>query len=163
MFEYFKTINNNERITLLIGGVFVTVFLCYLIIFSPLQNAIEKKQQSLKNKIQTLHWLHQASTEYSQLRKNKPRRSATYSKDSLLTIIDQTTVKLDVRSFIRRIDPEGKNQVQIWFERINFDDLIHLLNILQRNNNIRVENLSINRQSDLALVDARITVKGGAL
>ncbi|MGD8483273.1 MAG: type II secretion system protein GspM, partial [Thioalkalispiraceae bacterium] len=82
--------------------------------------------------------------------------------DSLLTIIDQTTVKLDVRSFIRRIDPEGKDRVQIWLERINFDDLVHLLNILKRNHNINVESLSINRQSEQGQVDARITVKGNS-
>jgi len=162
MFEYFKNISQSERMTLLVGGVFVAIFLCYQIIFSPLNNAIDKKQKMLSDKTQTLHWLKQASIEYSQLNKNKPRRKASYSKESLLTIIDQTTVKLDVRSFIRRIDPEGENQVQIWFEQINFDDLIHLLNILQRNNNISVVNLSVNRKTDLALVDARITVKGGA-
>jgi len=162
MFEYLKNINRSERLTLLVGGIFIAIFLCYQVIFSPMNNTIDKKQQILNEKIQTLHWLQQASIDYSQLIKNKPRRNANYSKDSLLTIIDQTTVKLDVRSFIRRIDPEGENQVQIWFERINFDDLIHLLNILQRNNNISVINLSINRQTDLALVDARITVKGGA-
>jgi len=161
MLEYFKSITNSERISMLVGVVLVTIFLLYQLVFSPLHNSINKKQQMLNNKTQTLHWMQQASVEYLQLKKNKPRQRASRSKDSLLTIIDQTTVKLNVRSFIRRIDPEGKNQVQIWLERINFDDLIHLLNILKRNHNISVENLSVNRQSDYALVNARVTVKGG--
>ena len=161
MLDYLKTLKSSERATLIIGAIFLVVFLSYQLIFSPLQNSIEKKQQLLKNKTETLHWLQKNSLAYVKLIKSKPLRGKSYSDESLLTIIDQTTVKLDVRSFIRRIDPEGKNQVQIWFERINFDDLIHLLNILQRNNNISVVSLSINRQSELALVDARITVKGG--
>ena len=161
MFDYFKTLTQSERTALIIASIFVIIFLIYQLVFSPLQNAIDKKQQLLNNKTQTLYWLQLNSVEYLRLNKNKPRQSIAHSGDSLLTIIDQTTVKLDVRSFIRRIDPEGKNQVQIWFERINFDDLIHLLNILQRNNNIRVVSLSVNRQNELALVDARITVKGG--
>ena len=161
MLEYFKSISNSERISMLVGVVLVTIFLLYQLVFSPLHNSINKKQQILNDKTQTLHWMQQASVEYLQLQKNKPRQQASRSKNSLLTIIDQTTVKLDVRSFIRRIDPEGENQVQIWLERINFDDLIHLLNILKRNHNISVENLSVNRQSDYALVNARVTVKGG--
>ena len=160
MFDYFKTLTQSERTALIIASIFVIIFLIYQLVFSPLQNAIDKKQQLLNNKTQTLHWLQVNSVEYLRLNKNKPRQTKTHSGESLLTIIDQTTVKLDVRSFIRRIDPEGKNQVQIWFERINFDDLIHLLNILQRNNNIRVVSLAVNRQTELALVDARITVKG---
>lgn len=161
MLEYLKSLNNSERMALLLGSIFVAILLSYQLVFAPLQNNIEKKQHLLNDKTQTLRWLKQNSVEYARLSKKKPARSTSFSNESLLTIIDLTTVKLDVRSFIRRIDPEGKNQVQIWFERINFDDLIHLLNILQRNNNISVVSLSINRQSDLALVDARITVKGG--
>jgi len=161
MLEYFKSINNSERISILAGVVLLTIFLVYQLVFSPLHSSIDKKQNLLNNKIQTLHWMQQASIEYLHMQNNKPRKNASYSKDSLLTIIDQTTVKLDVRSFIRRIEPEGENQVQIWLELINFDDLIHLLNILKRNHNISVENLSVNRQSEQALVNARITVKGG--
>ena len=160
MLEYLKSIKSSERVSLLAGIVLVVIFLLYQLVFSPMQNSIDKKQQILNNKIQTLHWMQQASVEYKQLQKNKPKQKASFSNDSLLTIIDQTTVKLNVRSFIRRIDPEGKNQVQIWLERINFDDLIHLLNILQRNHNISIENLSVNRQTDQALVNARVTVRG---
>lgn len=161
MFDYFKSLTRSEQNSVVIAVVLLGVFLLYQLFFSPLQNSVAKKEKLLNNKTQTLHWMQQASTEYLQLQKNKPRTKQTSSNDSLLTIIDQTTVKLDVRSFIRRIDPEGKNQVQIWLERINFDDLIHLLNILQRNHNINVQNISVNRQTDQALVNARVTVRGG--
>lgn len=160
MLDYLKSINRSERTALIIGAVFVSCFLIYLIIFAPLHNSINNKQNILEDKIQTLNWMQQASREYLQLRKTKPQQSTKYSNESLLTIIDRTTEKLRVRSFIRRIDPEGENRVQIWLERINFDDLIQLLNILQRNHNIGVENISVNRQSDQALVDARVTVIG---
>ncbi|MGD9388894.1 MAG: type II secretion system protein M [Thioalkalispiraceae bacterium] len=157
-----KTIDKTERFALLVGALFIVAFLVYQVIFYPLHKSVSNKHQLLNEKIQTLQWMYQATTEYAQLKKNKPQTSTSYSNDSLLTIIDQTTVKLDVRSFIRRIDPEGKDRVQIWLERINFDDLVHLLNILKRNHNINVESLSINRQSEQGQVDARITVKGNS-
>jgi type II secretory pathway component PulM len=160
MFDYIKSLGTQEKLYLSLGAIFVLVIILYQAIWKPIHASVERKKQLVTSKAELLNWMQQATNDLKALQRQSPQPRTDYSTGALLSIIDKTTEKLHVRSFIRRIDPGGDNQVQIWLEGIHFDDLIQLLNILKRNHGIMTDSLALTRKSDQGLVDVRLTAKG---
>lgn len=59
---------------------------------------------------------------------------------------------------LKRFEPSGDNKVKVWVEKVPFNNMIAWLTQLQQKLNIRVEQVTIDKDDQDGLVSARLTL-----
>ncbi|MBL6751456.1 MAG: type II secretion system protein M [Nevskia sp.] len=77
---------------------------------------------------------------------------------SLLSTVDQSTKDGSLAKAPTRLQPDGDNQVRIWFEDVPFDSLLRWMNALQTRYGVRIDNASIERRQAAGTVNARLAL-----
>ncbi len=62
---------------------------------------------------------------------------------------------------MKRLEPQGNNKVQIWFENTGFDSLISWLGKLASQHQIHINSINIDRQDTPGTVNARLVLIKG--
>ena len=163
MKEWYLSKEPNERRALLIGTVIVIALLLYSLGWKPLTNAIQRNQGHLIQQQETLQWMRGTAQKIKQLSGNQRPVLAATANQPLLSIVENTA-KTIIRSggVLKRVEPKDRDTVQVWLDQASFDEVIRWLNNLQRNSGIHATNISLEKQKQVGVVNARITLKRGA-
>lgn len=153
-----------ERNALIVGGIILGVLLAYAVLWKPFSNKVEKMESSVQEQHALQQWINTASAEAQRLRATQNTHSTRQNTagQSLLSVVDQAAKKDRLGSALKRIEPEGATKVRVWIEQAPFDDVVLWMGNLKNAYGVQVTNASIDRQGTSALVNARITVEGGA-
>ncbi len=153
-----------ERNALIIGGIILGVLLAYAALWKPFSNKVEKLEHSVQEQRALQQWINTASAEAQRLRATKNTNSTMQNTagQSLLSLVDQAAKQDRLGTALKRIEPEGATKVRVWIEQAPFDDVVLWMGNLKNAYGVQVTNVSIDRQDTSALVNARITVEGGA-
>ena len=87
------------------------------------------------------------------------RTSGTQEKiieGPLLTVIEQTAVKAEVRAAIRRMQPNQAKAVKIWMDEVKFDQWLIWIDLLRQQNVFVLQTSIVNRSP--GIVDIRLTL-----
>lgn len=157
-------LDSRERNALIMGSIILGVLLAYTLLWKPFSNKVDKLEQSVQEQRTLQQWISTASLEAQRLRATQNTRSAIQNTtgQSLLSVVDQAARKDRLGPALKRIEPEGATKVRAWIEQAPFDDVVLWTGNLQNTYGVKITNLSIDRQGASALVNARITVEGGA-
>ncbi len=79
-------------------------------------------------------------------------------EQSLLTLIDQQGKSPELGKPPSRMQPEGDNEVKVWFEDVPFDALVRWMATLETRNGLQIAGAEIERRAVPGLVNARLTV-----
>jgi len=157
-------LNPRERNSLIVGGIILGVLLIYTVLWKPFSNKVEKLEHSVQEQRALQQWINTASAEAQRLRATKNTNPAMQNTagQSLLSLVDQAAKKDRLGTALKRIEPEGAAKVRVWIEQAPFDDVVLWMGNLKDTYGVQVTNVSVDRQGTSALVNARITVEGGA-
>jgi general secretion pathway protein M len=145
---------------LLIGGVVVLLVSgLYAFTYQPiiedqqrLNDAIDA-QQRLQNYLQTI------STQALELRAQQPANAdAQIAADqSPMSVIDSGSEQAGIKPTIKRLVPEGQDNVTLWLEKCPFDVLMGWLAALESQNGISVKQLALSRDAGaMGLVSGKV-------
>ncbi|MEE9447488.1 MAG: type II secretion system protein GspM [Arenicellales bacterium] len=154
MSDAFSSLSMRERLMLVFAFIVVLLMLAYLYLWEPKMLQLKNlREQQLPQSEQTLHWVQQALENA----KNQPinKREAVI-EGPLLTVIEQTAEKANVRQSIRRMQPDQKKAVKIWIKEVEFDHWLEWVNLLKQQN-VVVERAGIAKKSS-GKVDIRLTL-----
>jgi len=158
MKDWFMRLAPRERLMVSAAAVVVIVALLYVLGWEPLASRIAHLEQSVTEQQALKQWMDQAAVEAKQLRgTSRVRRGGT---QSLLAVVDQTAKRSHLGAAVKRIQPEGQDQVRVSLEQASFDDMVMWLGSLQ-SQGISVIDATMDRQSGAGRVNARITLKKG--
>lgn len=146
-----------ERLILITGAIFLILVLLYSIVWQPLSSGFDNRKKLVANQRSTLAWIKQAAMEIKMIKSMGSGNSGANKKQPLLTTIDRTAKSAKLRDVIRRVEPQGNNQVQLWVEKAPFDPLLQWLGSLQTKFSIKVISISVERL-DHGIVNARISL-----
>ena len=110
------------------------------------------REQKIPQSEQTLAWVKQALS-------REEGQSAGREKiieGPLLTVIEQTAEKAQVRTAIRRMQPNQRQAVKIWMDEVSFDQWLGWIDLL-RQQNVVVSQASIVNKSP-GKTDIRFTL-----
>ena len=151
----------SERIIILFIGVIIVLALFYLLVWSPISISHHRNLSQLEQKRELLNWMQGASAEIKQLQNSSPqtgRRSGP-----LLSTVDSTIKSSGLSQSMKRLEPQGNDKVQIWFENTAFDALTLWLGTMANQYHIQIESINIDRQPESGKVNARLVlIKAGA-
>lgn len=78
------------------------------------------------------------------------------SDDPVLSVVTRTTRAASLAP--SRMQPEGDDAVNVWFEDVTFDTLIDWVEQLHRQQGLRVRQIAVDLQDQPGLVSARVVV-----
>ncbi|MCG8015431.1 MAG: type II secretion system protein M [Candidatus Thiodiazotropha sp. 'RUGA'] len=149
-----------EHLAMIVGGTAVLLLLIYLIVWRPFQQSLEQKALLVKSQESTLQWMKDNADLVKNMRSNQPGKGAA-SNEALLTLVDRTAKRVQLRQQIKRIKPQGDDSVQLWVEQASFDTLIRWLGQMTQEHALNIESLNIDRQDAPGLINARVVLQRG--
>jgi general secretion pathway protein M len=161
MKEWFMSLEPRERRALIVAAITVTVLGLYAFGWHPMAKRADHLEKTVREQRSSLAWMEQAATEVRALRTSGKVRTATTSGQSLLATVDGTARRAGLGNAIRRVEPQGTTQVQIWLEQAPFDTLVSWLSSLQRQHGVTVSTLTAGQQDIPGTVNAHLTLEGG--
>lgn len=123
---WFNGLQTRERILVSVAAIITVILIFYLMIWSPLNNAISENQKALESERELVSWLQEQSLRARLL---SDSGSSTPVNGSLTQLVNQTTRGTNIA--IARLQPIGDN-LQVSIEKVPFNDLLAWLNALER-------------------------------
>jgi general secretion pathway protein M len=158
MKEWWQLKTPQEQLAMIIGAVAVLLLLIYLMMWRPFIQSLDKKVLLVESQQVTLKWMQDNMGLVKSLRSQQRSKGAS-SNEALLTLVDRTAKRIQLRQQIQRIKPQGDHAVQMWIEQAPFDTIIKWLGQLTHSHAIGIESLSIERQDKPGLVNARLVLQ----
>ncbi|MCB1878047.1 MAG: type II secretion system protein M [Chromatiales bacterium] len=130
--------------------------------WEPLQKDKQRNRELLVQKEELLNWMQGASAEAKALAGSRVVRPATSPEGgSLLATVDRTVTQANLKSTVKRIEPEGSNKARLWMEEGSFDRMVAWLVDLQRSQGVAIEEIRVDAKADDGTVNARLTLQRG--
>lgn len=145
------------------GTVLVIVFYSfYLLIYVPIANEEILFDQKIAGQKLAYQYLKQISTEVGELKKNQVEVVKNQEGQSLINVIDSTSIQLQIKPTSKRIVPDDANKVTLWLENTTFDQFIDWLIELESKYGTTVTQLKITSdQLKTGRVNIRVQLSNG--
>lgn len=158
MKQWFLSREPREQRTLMLGGTALALILLYTMVWEPITSRVPEVRETLEQKHADLRWMKQAAARARTLQNRQQQSARPITEQSMLTLVDRTAQQAQIREKLRRIQPEGNDRVRLWIEQAAFDQIIRWLASLQEEHGIHVESLTLERETEPGIVNARIIV-----
>lgn len=147
----------DQRI-LVLGGLIAIAILFYAIVWTPLQNNLDKLRPQVDSQSADLAWMQKQAGKIRSLDQSG-QTEVNKSSLPLLTIVDQTAKTLNLRDEIKQIQP-GKESgtAKIWFDKVVFEDWLQWLDNITAQG-IVVTRVSITKSAEYPMVNIRMELE----
>ncbi|TAA46077.1 MULTISPECIES: type II secretion system protein GspM [Corallincola] len=147
---YLDGLDVREKQLLAMAAVAVVVAIFYWGFWSPLNNAVADEQQALSSAESRLAEMKRAAVEVVNLRASTGKGNVR--SGSLSSIVNRTAKAQKV--VIARIQPQGED-LQVWIDRVAFNDFLRWLQILKQQYGIDVGSLDLTSEQETGVVRIR--------
>jgi len=151
---------HEQRIILALAGL-IGLSLAYLLIWSPITEAFQQKKNQVAAKQQLVSWMEKTARDIIQLKPLTTQQQKRNSGGPLLSTIDRTIKIARLNQTMKRLEPQGNDRVQIWFEKTAFDTLISWLGKVEGEYGIQIQTINIERLEQSGRVNARLVLRKG--
>lgn len=163
MKQWWLSRSPQDKLALMAASTAVILLLVYLLVWMPFKQQVEKKRTLAYSQHTTLKWMQETAAEIKVLKNRQASSNSSGRGEALLTLIDRTAKKNQLRQYIQRMKPDGSTAVQIWVERAPFDSLIQWLGLLVNQHEILLESVNIERQEKPGLINAKLNLQRESL
>lgn len=157
--EYWQQRTARERILLAVMAVMVGLLLLYTLLVEPVMQSRAELEDVVTRNRDIYNSIRSASAEARTLRGggsgygNSPRREA----QGLIGQIEQSARAKGLADKLQRIQPSGKTDIGIWFEKSRFDTLLAWLSEMESQYGLQVKSLEVER-TESGIVNARVVL-----
>ena len=159
MKDWWMSLRPREQLILIVGSGALLIALIFLMVIEPFLEQSAMLSKRIEAKHQDLTWMQQAKKEIEILGGTSNGGKPGRSKQSLLSVIDNSARRNRIRKPIQRMEPEGSNGVKLWIENAEFDSLIVWLGQLNEKHGVNVTRATISRRDSPGLVDTRLSLQ----
>lgn len=157
MKEWFESLEVRERRLIIGGGITLLLMSVYFLGWEPFINGLHDLRKSTQRKQIELAWMQKAAKEVKQLQATQSSPVRIASGQSLLGVIDRSAKAKRLGDSLKRVQPDGTSKARVWLENAKFDVVIGWLEDLERRYGVGVETITLEKQAEKGLVDARIS------
>jgi general secretion pathway protein M len=153
----FDALQRREQQMVALCGVVVLLALVYLLVWQPPLHARNHEAVALQSARDLAQRLEQIGAEAQ--RSGAQGLSQPVGRDvSLLSAVDKASKDGTLGKPPARMQPDGDNQVRVWFEEQQFDPLLRWMYALQTRYGMRIDNVAIEHRPTAGVVNARLSV-----
>lgn len=159
MKEWFQGLQQQEKMTIISGGVVLAIMLFYVAIWEPLHDGVDALKKDVARQGPLLEWMKQAAADADRLKK-KGGTTRAKTGQSLLSLIDSSAKRSGLGNALKRVKPDGNDKVRVWLEDASFNKSIKWIEELDKTYAIQVSTLVVDRKETPGMVDSRIVFIG---
>lgn len=165
MMAWWNTLSSRERWIVGVGAGLVVILLFYALVWHPLQRNLATLQQSVDELRNDVAWMRQAAGDVKRINNTtETNPSNTPARDeSLLVFVDRTARSAGLGPAVKRVEPQGVNQLQMRLEQVSFDQMLRWLGSLEQEHGITLINAVVDGRTESGRVDARLVLQGSGL
>lgn len=145
----FRQLNEREQRLVIFTGAFVFIAVIYLAIYAPLNDSIEKNQNSINSQTELLTWVSQNANKVIQMRQSGSKGSSF--NGSLPQAVNQTAGRYNIA--ITRMQPQG-DEIQVWVDSAVFNDTMSWLQAIE-NMGIKILEADITEGDSAGIIKIR--------
>lgn len=144
--DRWHSLQTREQRMLLGSAVVIGLLLFYLLIIDPVYSGREDAEQRLRAAQEAFSVMQQQAVD---LKASSPTQGSPVS-GPLLTLVESSAEKENLRSALKRLQPGGNDQIQVNLEGASYTQIMRWLSNLQHQG-VRVQqvDIQIDRNSDL--------------
>ncbi len=150
---YWGNLTERERITLSIGIVFCVGYLFYLLIYSPVSNALQTQSMLLVEKQETYAWMQQVQ---KQFHLKQPPKALSSSK--LLSVLALELKSTSFKQFPYQLQQTGASDIQLSFDRVPYTALIAWISSINEKYTITIKQLNVEHTPTPGVVQLMILI-----
>jgi general secretion pathway protein M len=158
MKEWWVNLATREKQTVFLGGVLLTIFMLYEIIFSPLTGSVDNLRTKIQKNQSLLTWM-QASDKHIQNLEKNPQIAAEKSSASLLSIVQDDINKNSISKYVTQLQQSENDTVDLRLQKVNFDNMIKWLAGICQTQHLTVTQLTATPAVAIGTVDAEIKLQ----
>jgi general secretion pathway protein M len=160
MKAWFYAKEPHEQRIIIALGIIIGLALFYLLVWSPVAESYARKTDQVESQRKLLGWMQGSAQQIARLQGIAQDGKST-AGGTLLSTVDRTIKASGLQRTMKRLEPQGNDKVQIWFENTNFDQLVAALGKLSAEHKIQISSINIERQEQPGLVNARLVLVKG--
>ena len=141
MKEYWYNLSQRERLLATAGIFFLSLYLFYLLVFSPIHSKVNFLSQQLQEKKETLNFMQ----EVKGVAVSKKKETLTNS--NLLSIIANQLNSSKIKKFTYQLQQTGSGDIQLSYDEVPFNQFLSWLNTLQNDYEIQIKQLTAEKGS----------------
>ncbi|MFT4711952.1 MAG: general secretion pathway protein M [Candidatus Azotimanducaceae bacterium] len=149
----YLALDPRERLAVMALSLFFSLLLFYFAIWQPLHDFQSSSKANLERQAGLLQTMRASEQE---ARASVGGATQAPTGQSLLTQVSRTAQQFGIKP--NRLQPEGSDAVSVWFDEVNFNDLIKWLGS-QSQAGMSVRQISIDREELPGRVNARIVLR----
>jgi general secretion pathway protein M len=157
LLERYEALQPRERLFVSVGAVVVALALVWGLVWQPAANARKNQLQALSDVRAEAERLEAIAVAVQKARA-AGGGAIQGQGQSLLTLVDQQGRAPELGKAPTRLQPEGDNEVRVWFEDVPFDALVRWMASLEKDFGVQIAGAEFERRAGSGLVNARLTV-----
>lgn len=152
VWAYYEAAAPREQLIMKMLCAFALLVIALLLLM-PLHRFNQNAAADYRDQRDTLAWM-----EANRGLVGKAAPSARRPGESLLTVANQSAQRFGL-SF-KRYEPRGENGLNLWLEKVPFNQVMQWLGSLEREYGVVAVDLATSRRDEPGLVDVRVVVEG---
>lgn len=152
---FYAGLESRDRYALIGLALFFGLLFIVAGIWLPASNYAAGAEASRDSERELIAWMNTTATQARAMAGNQT--AARKPGQSLLTSVSRTAKAFGISP--NKLQPEGNDEVSVWFEAVAFNLLINWLEDLQTKQGILVKQISLDKNEQPGTVNARIVLK----
>ncbi|ALT00062.1 type II secretion system protein GspM [Lacimicrobium alkaliphilum] len=124
--QKFRQLSEREQRLVVLVAAFMAMLLFYLLVWSPLNQSVERNRTAIENQKELLSWVQQNANRIIQLKQSGG--SASRFTGSLTQAVNQSANQHDI--MITRMQPQNE-QLQVWVDEADFNKVLNWLEAIE--------------------------------
>lgn len=156
MKDYFNALNEREKWTVIGGGVCLIIFIYYVLLYSPLTDAVTQKSAQLIEQTETLQWMEKVKQEgYSTQKKQKVDNS------QLLTLIATQLKEEQTLNSPFKLEQTSSGEVQLSFDEVPFSLFVTWFSKINEKYTFTIKQFDIEKTKTSGITKLMIIINAG--
>lgn len=126
LLQKFRQLSEREQRLVVLVAAFMALLLFYLLVWSPLNQSVQRNQAAIESQQELLSWVQQNANRIIQLKQSGS--TASRFNGSLTQAINQSANQNDI--MITRMQPQG-DQLQVWVDEADFNKVLTWLEAIE--------------------------------
>lgn len=154
MKAWFTQLSQRDQLSLLVLGVALVVYALYMFVWSPLARA--RDDLALQNTAIAESRVRVDAMVSQLLELRKSGAATTGAKRNLTTVINESTVRLQLP--VIRLQPNSRGEIQVRVENATFDAVLQWLHAMEYKEGLLVREVSLTQSGTVGRVNVTVRI-----
>ncbi|MFN7097783.1 MAG: type II secretion system protein GspM [Gammaproteobacteria bacterium] len=161
MQQWWENLAAREKKIVLIGGIFLGIFIFYQFIISPIHHGLQNTRITVQQDQELLQWMQATAQQITSL-KGGSVSGQLVGTEALLTTTDQSVRNSPITNNLSSIQQNSNNTIDVKFSSVSFDALAQWMITLRQQYGIQAKQVLITRINNQGIVQASITLEAAS-